>query len=36
MIENADLVESFDMVGVIAGPSSMRVLNNKSYSLFQD
>jgi len=34
MIENADLVESLDMVGVIVGPSSMRVLNNKSYSSF--
>jgi hypothetical protein len=32
MIENADLPESFDMFGVIASPSSMRVLNNKSYS----
>jgi hypothetical protein len=32
MIENADLAESFDMIGVIAAPSSMRVLNNKSYS----
>jgi Zn ribbon nucleic-acid-binding protein len=32
MIENAMLAGSFDMIGVIAGPSSMRVLNNKSYS----
>jgi hypothetical protein len=32
MIENADLAESFDMIGVIAGISSMRVLINKSYS----
>lgn len=31
MIENAILAESFDMIGVIAGPSSVRVLNNKSY-----
>jgi hypothetical protein len=31
MIENAKLAESFDMIGVIAGPSSIRVLNNKSY-----
>jgi hypothetical protein len=30
MIENADLAEGFDMIGVIAGISSMRVLiNNK-------
>jgi hypothetical protein len=32
MIENAQLAESSEMVGVIAGPSSMRVLNNKCYS----
>src|SRR5918911_4478322 len=32
MVENADLVESVDMIGVIAGLSAMRVLNNKSYS----
>jgi hypothetical protein len=32
MIENADLAESIDMIGVIAGMSSMRILNNKSYS----
>jgi hypothetical protein len=32
MIENAMLAESFDMIGVIAGPSTMRILNNKSYS----
>jgi hypothetical protein len=32
MIENAQLAGSFEMVGVVAGPSSMRVLNNKSYS----
>lgn len=32
MIENAQLAEISEMVGVIAGPSSMRVLNNKSYS----
>jgi hypothetical protein len=32
MIENAMLAESFDMIGVVAGPSSMRVLNNKTYS----
>ena len=32
MIENADLAESFDMIGVIAGISSMRVLINKSDS----
>lgn len=31
MVENADLAESVDMIGVIAGPSSMRVLNNKIY-----
>jgi hypothetical protein len=31
MVENADLVESIDMIGVIAGLSAMRVLNNKSY-----
>jgi hypothetical protein len=32
MVENADLAESVDMIGVIAGLSTMRVLNNKSYS----
>jgi hypothetical protein len=32
MIENADLAESFDMIGVIVDISSMRVLINKSYS----
>ncbi|MGB8034265.1 MAG: hypothetical protein WCF03_10650, partial [Nitrososphaeraceae archaeon] len=32
MIENAQLAASFEMVGVVAGASSMRVLNNKSYS----
>lgn len=32
MVENADLAESVDMIGVIAGLSMMRVLNNKSYS----
>jgi hypothetical protein len=31
MIENADLAESFDMIGVIAGISTMKVLINKSY-----
>ena len=31
MIENADLAQSFDMLGVIAGPSAMTVLNAKSY-----
>jgi hypothetical protein len=30
MVENADLAESFDMIGVIAGISSMRILINKS------
>ena len=32
MVENADLAESFDMVGVIAGISAMWVLNNKAYA----
>jgi hypothetical protein len=32
MIENVDLAESFDMVAVIAGFSSMGVLNVNSYS----
>jgi hypothetical protein len=32
MVESADLAESIDMLGVIAGLSAMRVLNNKSYS----
>jgi hypothetical protein len=32
MVENADLAESFEMVGVIVGISSMRVLMNKRYS----
>jgi hypothetical protein len=32
MIENADLAESFDMIGVIAGLSSMWFLNAKSYA----
>jgi hypothetical protein len=32
MTENADLAESFDMVGVIAGRSAMWVLNNKTYA----
>jgi hypothetical protein len=32
MIENADLAESSEMVGVIVGISSMRVLMNKRYS----
>ena len=32
MIENADLANSIDMIGVIAGISAMRVLNNKRYS----
>ncbi len=32
MIENADLAESFDMVGIIAGISAMWVLNNKAYA----
>ena len=31
MIEIADLAQSFDMLGVIAGPSAMTVLNAKSY-----
>ncbi|MGB6671696.1 MAG: hypothetical protein WBE34_04615 [Candidatus Nitrosopolaris sp.] len=31
MIENADLAQSFDMLGVSAGPSAMTVLNAKSY-----
>jgi hypothetical protein len=35
MIENADFVQSFDMIGVIAAPSSIRVLNAKSYSSSQ-
>jgi hypothetical protein len=34
MVENADLAEGVDMIGVIAGLSAMRVLNNKSYSSF--
>ena len=32
MVENADLAESFHMIGVIAGRSAMWVLNNKSYA----
>ena len=32
MVENADLAESFDMIGIIAGISAMRVLNNKAYA----
>jgi hypothetical protein len=32
MVENADLAESFDMIGVIAGISAMWVLNNKAYA----
>jgi hypothetical protein len=31
MIENADFADSLEMIGVIAGLSVMRVLNNKSY-----
>jgi hypothetical protein len=31
MIENADLAESFDVIGVIAGLSSMRVLNQELF-----
>jgi hypothetical protein len=34
MVENADLAESVDMIGVIADLSTMRVLNNKSYSSY--
>jgi len=30
MIENADLMESLDMIGMVIGPSAMRVLNNRS------
>jgi hypothetical protein len=32
MVENADLVESIDIIGVIAGLTAMRILNSKSYS----
>ena len=32
MVENADLAESFDMIGIIAGIPAMRVLNNKGYA----
>jgi hypothetical protein len=32
MVENADLANSIDMIGVIAGLSTMRILNTKSYS----
>src|SRR5918996_351252 len=32
LIENAQYNESFEMIGVIAGETAMRVLNNKSYS----
>ncbi len=32
MVENADLAESFDMIGVIAGISATWVLNNKVYA----
>lgn len=31
MIENADFADSFEMIGVIAGLSVMRILNNRSY-----
>jgi hypothetical protein len=32
LIENADFAESLDMIGIVASPSAMWVLNNKSYS----
>jgi hypothetical protein len=32
LIENADFAESLNMIGIVASPSAMRVLNNKSYS----
>ncbi len=32
MIENSKFAESLDMIGIVAGPSAMWVLNNKSYS----
>ena len=32
LIENAKYTGSFEMIGVIAGDTTMRVLNNKSYS----
>ncbi len=35
LIENADFAESLNMIGVIASPSAMWVLNNKSYSSSQ-
>lgn len=32
LIGNSDFAESLNMIGVVAGPSAMWVLNNKSYS----
>jgi hypothetical protein len=32
LMENSKFVESLDMIGIVASPSAMRVLNNKSYS----
>jgi hypothetical protein len=31
LIENSDFAESLNMIGVVAAPSAMRVLNNKCY-----
>jgi hypothetical protein len=32
LIENSVFAESLNMIGIVAGPSAMRVLNSKSYS----
>jgi hypothetical protein len=29
LIENADLIDSFNLIGIICGPTALRVLNNK-------
>ena len=31
LIENADLTESFNLIGIICGPTSLRVLDNKQH-----
>jgi hypothetical protein len=36
MIENADFADSFEMIGVIAGPSVMRILIIEVIFLLQD
>lgn len=32
LIETSVFAESLNMIGIVAGPSAMRVLNSKSYS----